>query len=83
MNIHTYQIITQDYYARRFVAAFTRHSSFEHIRTWCIETFGPASTTGSDPEKMIWQDNIRLGEVVFAHEADLALFLMKWNSYNE
>ena len=63
---------------RRFHVAFstlpTRQAE-EEMRAWCVNSWGLSSLslTGT------WNDRIQYGEVDFACESDLALFIMRWS----
>ena len=61
---------------RRFHVAFPRPTkeAEEELRTWCEETFGKSTIWLHG----VWEDRIRYGEVTFAKESNLALFVMRW-----
>lgn len=63
-----------------YIAAFAKASLSKHheIRTWCYETYGwPGYQAANDFTR--WRDDIAFGEVEFARESDLALFLLRWS----
>ena len=63
---------------RRFWAAFTRlptRTAEEELRSWCKATFGKSG----DLEHGAWHDRIQYGEISFARESNLALFVMRWS----
>ena len=77
MNIHQYQSVDIRG-IRRFVAAFPTlptRAAEEQVRTWCEEMFGKSTIWLHG----VWEDRIRYGEVTFAKESNLALFVMKWS----
>ena len=48
------------------------------IRRWCWQTYGdPGYRT--DIDLTVWRDALTYGEVEFARESDLALFLLRWS----
>ena len=63
-----------------YIAAFAKASLSKHqeIRSWCYETYGwPGYQAANDFTR--WRDDIAFGEVEFARESDLALFLLRWS----
>lgn len=74
--MHTYQAIDIRGIRRHF-AAFPKlptKSAEETMRSWCEETFGKSTIWLHGT----WEDRIRYGEISFARETDLALFIMRW-----
>ena len=62
------------------MAAFATSSLLKNreIREWCYETYGwPGYQANTD--LAVWRDDIAFGEVEFARESDLALFLLRWS----
>lgn len=65
-----------------YIAAFNsshgRPLSVEpDIRRWCYQTYGAPGYRDHD-DLMVWKDNIAFGEIEFARESDLSLFLLRW-----
>lgn len=70
MYLHVYQ--TSQYHRHRWTVAFEtpKFSELKSIQNWCVETYGT--------DQARWFDHIRWGEVYFRDEADVTLFVMKW-----
>jgi hypothetical protein len=61
-----------------YIAAFGRPLSEQSdIRRWCYQTYGTPGYRYDD-DLTVWKDNIAFGEIEFARESDLSLFLLKW-----
>jgi hypothetical protein len=43
------------------------------MRNWCYTTFG------SPHLDYTWHDNILFGEVMFLHQADAEMFILRWS----
>lgn len=56
-----------------WVAAFRSPTSDMRVEVlrWCINTYGDS--------KDRWKQGIKYGEISFAEEKDLALFLLRWS----
>ena len=62
-----------------YMAAFATSSLLKNreIREWCYETYGwPGYQANTD--LAVWRDDIAFGEIEFARESDLSLFLLRW-----
>lgn len=70
MYLHVYP--ATQHYAHPWAVAFEtpKFSQLKSMQDWCVETYG------TDPTR--WCDNIRWGEVRFRNEADVTLFVLKW-----
>ena len=80
MQIHHYPIPRQGCGRIRYMASFNKqlpHKTAE-IRRWCFETFGPPGMLVNTVE-IRWLDDVKYGEIVFQHEADLMMFLLRWS----
>ena len=63
----------------KYVAAFESYPKNEiDIRRWCYQAYGAA---GLDVNNFYvrWIDHIKYGEIEFALEEDLTLFLLRWS----
>ena len=63
-----------------YMAAFAKLPLLKNreIRSWCYETYGWPGYQAS-VDLVVWRDDIAFGEVEFARESDLALFLLRWS----
>jgi len=57
-----------------YIAAFKPPSSGEEMWKWCRDAFGYAGTV----PKARWKNGIAYGEIEFAQENDLMLFMLRW-----
>jgi hypothetical protein len=85
MFIHHYPLPRAGCERIRYMATFhkPRHQSLgpteQELQRWCYETYGPPGFRVNTHD-MRWKDAIKYGEIEFEREADLMLFLLKWQS---
>lgn len=72
MFIHNYKE-GKGYWVAAFGTGKMSVNQLADIAKWCYNTFG-------DPGTLRYIEDAQWGEVRFQNEADLALFLLKWNS---
>ena len=80
MLLHVYSHPDLDGYQRHFVVFPYREIPKDEIRTWCHEQFGEASPRYKPKLDTAyrWKDDINMGEIEFANEADMAFFVLRW-----
>ena len=82
MFIHTYETQRKDPKWSDYgwyVAAFkTPKENRQEITRWCYKTFGMAGKSKYATETR-WKDSIRVGEIYFKYEEDLAWFVLRWS----
>ena len=55
----------------------TVDANVAEIRGWCKDTFGKSGYREETDDNR-WVDNIENGEIMFVVEADMTMFLLRW-----